>query len=143
MPHRGTLCPPIQNTLWPLFTDRVQLPQGWSHFKEAVSFLPLNPQEFLVLLYQPWKDERLSRPWSHLVLLNTGPPDWESSALTTRPLLYYGKHCKRKISKTSYFCDGNNCYSVAKIPAILYAKVFFKKPLNTSRCNHMILIFCL
>ena len=28
------------------------------------------------------KDERLSRPWSHQVVLNTGPLHWESSALT-------------------------------------------------------------
>ena len=45
-------------TLWPLFMDGVQLPQGYSHFEEAV--------------YQPRKDERLSRPWSHPVVLNTG-----------------------------------------------------------------------
>ena len=37
--------------------------------------------------YRPWKDERLSRPWSHPVVLNTGSLDWESSTLTTRPLL--------------------------------------------------------
>ena len=36
----------------------------------------------------PGKDERLSRPWSHPVVLNTGPLDWESSALTTWPLLH-------------------------------------------------------
>ena len=36
----------------------------------------------------PWKDKRLSRPWSHPVVLNTAPVDWESSALTTRPLLH-------------------------------------------------------
>ena len=36
--------------------------------------------------YQPWKDERLSWPWSQTVVLNMGPLDWESSALTTRPL---------------------------------------------------------
>ena len=35
--------------------------------------------------YQPRKDERLSQPQSHPVVLNTGPLDWESSALTTRP----------------------------------------------------------
>ena len=35
--------------------------------------------------YRPEKDERLSQPWSHPVVLNTGPLDWESSALTTRP----------------------------------------------------------
>ena len=33
------------------------------------------------------KDERLSRPWSHPVVLNLGPPDWESTALTTRPFI--------------------------------------------------------
>ena len=38
--------------------------------------------------YRPQKDERLSRPWSHPVVLNTGPLDWESSALTTGPLLH-------------------------------------------------------
>ena len=36
--------------------------------------------------YQPRKDERLSQPWSHPVVLNMGPLDWESSALTTGPL---------------------------------------------------------
>ena len=38
--------------------------------------------------YRPRKDERLSRPWRHPVVLNTGPLDWESSVLTTRPLLH-------------------------------------------------------
>ena len=33
------------------------------------------------LFYRPQKDERLSQPWSHPVVLNTGPLDWESSAL--------------------------------------------------------------
>ena len=35
---------------------------------------------------RPWNDERLSRLWSHPVVLNMGPLDWESSTLTTRPL---------------------------------------------------------
>ena len=35
--------------------------------------------------YRPREDERLSQPWSHPVVLNTGPLDWESSALTARP----------------------------------------------------------
>ena len=35
---------------------------------------------------QSQKDERLSLPWSHPVVLNIGPLDWESSTLTTRPL---------------------------------------------------------
>ena len=41
--------------------------------------------------YRPRKDERLSRPWSHPVVLNTGSLDWESSALTTWPLLHKPK----------------------------------------------------
>ena len=28
-----------KKTLWPLFMDGVQLPQGYSHFKEAVYFM--------------------------------------------------------------------------------------------------------
>ena len=39
-----------KKTLWPLFMDGVQLPQGKSHFEEAVYFLPLGSQKFLVLI---------------------------------------------------------------------------------------------
>ena len=42
--------------------------------------------------YQPQKDERLSLPWSHPVVLNRGHLDWESSALTTWPLHYIGHY---------------------------------------------------
>ena len=35
-----------KQTLWPLFMDGVQLPQGYSHFKEAVYFLPFSSQKF-------------------------------------------------------------------------------------------------
>ena len=73
-------------TWWPLFMDGVQLPQGYSHFEEAVYFLPFSSQKFLVLISFPRKHERLSRPWSNPVVLNTELLDWESSALTTRPL---------------------------------------------------------
>ena len=40
--------------------DGVQLPQGYSHFKEAVYFLPLSSQKFLVLILSTlkgWKAE--------------------------------------------------------------------------------------
>ena len=40
--------------------DGVQLPQGESHFKEAVYFLPLSSQKFLVLILstsEGWKAE--------------------------------------------------------------------------------------
>ena len=38
--------------------------------------------------YQRQKDEWLSRPWSHPVVLTTGALNWKSSVLTTRPLLH-------------------------------------------------------
>ena len=41
-------------------------------------------------LYRSRKDEKLSRPWRHPAILNTWPVDWESSTLTTRPLLHKG-----------------------------------------------------
>ena len=66
--------------------DGVQLPQDYSHFEEAVYFLTLVPRNSWYSFYRPRKDERLSRPLSHPVVLNTGPLDWESSTLTTRPL---------------------------------------------------------
>ena len=42
------------------------------------------------LPYRPPKDERLSQPWSHPMVLNTGSLDCESSVLTTRPLPHNG-----------------------------------------------------
>ena len=33
-----------KKTLWPLFRDGVQLSQGYSHFEEAVYFLPFSSQ---------------------------------------------------------------------------------------------------
>ena len=56
-----------------------------SHYKETVYFLPLSPQEILALaFYRLYKDERLSRRWSHLLVLNSELLYWEFSALTTR-----------------------------------------------------------
>ena len=37
-------------TLWPLFIDGVELPQGYSHFEEAVYFLLFSSQKVLVLI---------------------------------------------------------------------------------------------
>ena len=42
----------------------------------------------LYTFYQPPKEERLTQPWSHPLVLNMGPLDWKSSALTNRPLLH-------------------------------------------------------
>ena len=58
-----------------------------SLWEGSLLFTTKFPQIPRYSFYQPWKDERLSRPWSHPVALNTGPQDLESSTLTTRPLL--------------------------------------------------------
>ena len=74
----------LKKTLWPLHMDGIELPQGHSHFEEAIYFIPLSSQKFLLWVlssfYRPRKDERLSPPWRHQVVLSTGPLDWESSA---------------------------------------------------------------
>ena len=54
-----------KKTLWPLFIDRVQLPQGYSQFEEAVYFLPLSSQKFLVRILstsEGWKAESTLEP---------------------------------------------------------------------------------
>ena len=56
----------LKKTLWPLFImDGVQLPQGYSHFEEAVYFLPLSSQKFQVLIWstsEGWKAESTLEP---------------------------------------------------------------------------------
>ena len=45
--------------------DGVQLPQGYSHFKEAVYFLPFSSQKFLILILsisEGWKAESTLEP---------------------------------------------------------------------------------
>ena len=48
-----------------LIMDGIQLPQGWSHFEEAVYSLPLSSQKFLVLILstsEGWKAETTLEP---------------------------------------------------------------------------------
>ena len=45
------------------------------------------PRNSWYSFYRPRKDERLSRPWSHPVVLNTGLLDWESSTLIFKNIL--------------------------------------------------------
>ena len=52
-------------SLWPLFMDEVQLPQGYRHFEESVYFLPLCSQKSLVLILstsEGWKAEPTLKP---------------------------------------------------------------------------------
>ena len=40
----------LKKKLWPLFMDGVQMPQCYSHFEEAVYFLPFSSQKLLLLI---------------------------------------------------------------------------------------------
>ena len=79
----------VKKNLWPLFNDGVQLSQDYRTTEETVYLPPLVPSTKITWysFHKPWKDERLSRPWSHSVVLNPGLLDWESSVLTTRSIL--------------------------------------------------------
>ena len=68
--------------------------------------------------YRPRKDERLSGPWSHPVVLNTGHLDWKSNTLTSgrRTSTFFCIH-------THYVC----CLSHFKLSEffLLFKQFFF------------------
>ena len=54
-----------KNTLWPPFMDGIQLLQDKSHFEEAIYFITLSFQKFLVLILstsEVWKAESTLEP---------------------------------------------------------------------------------
>ena len=55
--------------------------------RRQFTFYQWVPRNSWYSFYRPRNDERLSQPWSQPVVLNTGPLDWESIALTNRSLL--------------------------------------------------------
>ena len=66
-----------------------KLPQGYkATMRRQFSLYREVPRFPWYSFDRPQKDERLSRPWSHPVVLSPEPLDWESSALTTRLLLH-------------------------------------------------------
>ena len=74
--------------------------------RKQFTFYHSVPRNSWYSFYRPRKDERLSRPWSHPVVLNTALLDWESSALTTRPLLKtkrWTKSHQKKQHEVVYF----------------------------------------
>ena len=76
-----------KKTLWPLFMDRVQLPKVYeATAKRQFTFYHSVSRNSWYPFDQPRKDERLTRPWSHTMVFNTGTLDWGSSALTNRPV---------------------------------------------------------
>ena len=66
-----------------------QLPEGYrATMRRLFTFYNSVPRVSWYSFGWPWKDERLSRSWSHPVVLDTGHQAWESRTLTTRSLLY-------------------------------------------------------
>ena len=56
----------LKKALWPLFMVGIRLPQGYSHFEEAVHFLPLSSQKFLVLILPTSKGWKAESAWTRL-----------------------------------------------------------------------------
>ena len=68
-----------KQTLWPLFMDGVQLPKAKTTSRRQFTFYHSVPTNSWYSFYRLRKDERLSQPCSHPVVLNTGLLNWESS----------------------------------------------------------------
>ena len=62
------------------------------------------PRNSWYSFYRPRKDKRLSRPWSHPVVLSTGPLDWESRSNIFMEKL--SRKCEPKASPRSLFNFG-------------------------------------
>ena len=97
--------------------DGVQLLQGYrATMRRQFTLYHLVPRDSWYSFDQPRKDERLSQPWSHPVVLNSGPLDWEYSTLPTRPcsimpcVLFFNK-TKHIIKSTSIELCDKNCDS--------------------------------
>ena len=71
-------------TLWPFLWMGFNCLKGTESLRGEFTFNHLVPRNSWHSVDRPRKDGRLSRPWSHPVVFNTGPLNWESSALTTR-----------------------------------------------------------
>ena len=69
-----------------IFLKNVLEQAGKSHYKEAVYFLPLSSQKFMVLMWSTWEGWKWT--WIHVLVLNTGPLDWKYNDSTTRTLLH-------------------------------------------------------
>ena len=90
-------------------------------FEEAIYFLPLSSQIFLVLILltsEGWKAE--STLGSHLVVWNTGPLDWKSSTQTTMLRSPW-------IKIAHYYC-------ISPFPNILTYKHIFVQFLSSHYC---------
>ena len=72
--------------------DRVELPKAYrATIKRQFTFYYSVPRNSWYPFDQYGKDESLTRPWSHTEAFNTRPLDWESNALTNRPVFVFSR----------------------------------------------------
>ena len=77
-------------SLWPLFIDGIQVPQGCIVItRRQFTFYQYVPRNSWYSFDRLPEDEKLSRPWSNPVVVNTESLDWESSVLTTLTLQHF------------------------------------------------------
>ena len=64
------------------------------HYEESLLFIAIFPVIPATHLINLERMKGLSQLWSHPLVLNSGPLDWEFSVLTTKPLLHQQKQTK-------------------------------------------------
>ena len=78
-----------KKTLWPLFMDGVQVPQGYrATSRRQFTFYHSVPKILWYSFNRPWEDGRLHYLCSHSVVLNLGSLDRESGTLTTKSMFH-------------------------------------------------------
>ena len=106
------LLPLLKSSL--VFQKKFYVPFLWLEFNctKTTLLLSLSPSRSWYSFVRPHKDERLSQPWNHPVVLNKEPLDWEFSTLTTRPLLQQNEVSLRQISSSELaeFVPLTKCY---------------------------------
>ena len=66
-----------KTALWPLFMNEFQLCQGYRvTLRRQFTFYHSVPRSSWYSFHWLWKDERLSQPWSHPMVLKLGPLNW-------------------------------------------------------------------
>ena len=88
--------------------------------------------------YRPLKDERLSRPWGHAVVLDMGPLDWESSTLTTRPLL--GSVRQLLESVKVFLCYGGLLIKQRQFSEVAFQKIGCRTSCMNEMCEWLLVI---
>ena len=78
-----------KKTLWPLFMDGVQVPQGYrATSRRQFTFYHSVPKILWYSFNRPWEDGRLHYLCNHSVVLNLGSLDRESGTLTTKSMFH-------------------------------------------------------